>query len=77
MVPKLEACVRAVRGGVARTHVIDGRTPHSLLLEVFTDEGIGTMILPEDGGDGGTAMDSGDIGDDQGAHGGPIQEGLS
>ncbi|YAL82045.1 acetylglutamate kinase [Dermacoccaceae bacterium W4C1] len=46
MVPKLQACVRAVRGGVPQAHVIDGRTPHSLLLEVFTDEGIGTMIVP-------------------------------
>ncbi|WP_312721436.1 acetylglutamate kinase [Mobilicoccus sp.] len=46
MVPKLEACIRAVRGGVPQAHVIDGRTPHSLLLEVFTEEGIGTMILP-------------------------------
>lgn len=51
MVPKLEACVRAVRGGVSQAHVVDGRTPHSLLLEVFTDEGIGTMILPESGTD--------------------------
>lgn len=47
MVPKLEACVRAVRGGVPQAHVIDGRQPHSLLLEVFTDEGIGTMVLPD------------------------------
>ncbi|GAB47637.1 acetylglutamate kinase [Mobilicoccus pelagius] len=47
MVPKLEACIRAVRGGVPQAHVVDGRTPHSLLLEVFTEEGIGTMILPE------------------------------
>lgn len=47
MVPKLEACVRAIRGGVPQTHVIDGRAPHSLLLEVFTDEGIGTMVLPD------------------------------
>ncbi|WP_168583738.1 acetylglutamate kinase [Gephyromycinifex aptenodytis] len=46
MVPKIEACVRAIRGGVPRAHVVDGRTAHSLLLEVFTDEGIGTMILP-------------------------------
>ena len=46
MVPKVEACVRAVEGGVAQAHVIDGRQPHSLLLEVFTDEGIGTMVLP-------------------------------
>ncbi len=46
MVPKLEACIRAVRGGVPAAHVIDGRVAHSLLLEVFTSEGIGTMILP-------------------------------
>ncbi|HHU08872.1 MAG TPA: acetylglutamate kinase [Intrasporangiaceae bacterium] len=48
MIPKLEACVRAVEGGVPRAHVIDGRVPHSLLLEVFTDTGIGTMVLPDD-----------------------------
>ncbi len=47
MIPKLEACVRAVEAGVPRAHVIDGRQPHSLLLEVFTSEGIGTMILPD------------------------------
>lgn len=47
MVPKLEACVRAVEGGVPQAHVIDGRSPHSLLLEVFTGEGIGTMIIPD------------------------------
>jgi acetylglutamate kinase len=46
MVPKMEACLRAVQGGVPRAHVIDGRLPHSVLLEVFTDEGIGTMVLP-------------------------------
>jgi acetylglutamate kinase len=46
MVPKMEACLRAVQGGVARAHVLDGRVPHSLLLEVFTDEGIGTMVVP-------------------------------
>lgn len=51
MVPKLEACVRAIRGGVPQAHVIDGRAPHSLLLEVFTDAGIGTMVLPEEGMD--------------------------
>ncbi|MFC6714034.1 acetylglutamate kinase [Branchiibius cervicis] len=51
MVPKLEACVRAIRGGVPQAHVIDGRAPHSLLLEVFTDAGIGTMVLPEEGSD--------------------------
>lgn len=44
MVPKLEACIRAVRGGVPHTHVVNGTRPHSILLEIFTDEGIGTMI---------------------------------
>ena len=48
MVPKMEACVRAVEGGVPRATVIDGRVQHSLLLEVFTDSGIGTMVLPEE-----------------------------
>ncbi|KNX37356.1 acetylglutamate kinase [Luteipulveratus halotolerans] len=48
MVPKLEACIRAVSGGVPQAHVIDGRASHSLLLEIFTDEGIGTMVLPEE-----------------------------
>jgi acetylglutamate kinase len=46
MIPKMDACLRAVRGGVARAHVLDGRVPHALLLEVFTDEGVGTMVLP-------------------------------
>jgi acetylglutamate kinase len=46
MVPKMQACLDAVRSGVSRASVIDGRVPHSLLLEVFTDEGIGTMVLP-------------------------------
>ena len=45
MVPKMEACLRAVRGGVPRAHVIDGRLPHSLLLEVVTDAGVGTMVM--------------------------------
>jgi len=44
MIPKLEACIRAVEEGVPQAHVIDGREPHSLLLEVFTSEGIGTLI---------------------------------
>ena len=44
MVPKAEACIRAVRGGVKRAHVLDGRVPHALLLEIFTDEGVGTMV---------------------------------
>ncbi|OZM70075.1 acetylglutamate kinase [Amycolatopsis antarctica] len=47
MIPKMAACVRAVRGGVRRAHVIDGRIAHSVLLEVFTSQGIGTMVLPE------------------------------
>ena len=46
MAPKMEACLRAVRGGVSAAHVLDGRVQHSLLLEVFTDEGIGTMVVP-------------------------------
>ena len=46
MVPKMEACLRAVRGGVERAHVVDGRSPHSLLLEVFTNSGTGTMVVP-------------------------------
>jgi len=47
MIPKMEACLRAVRGGVPRAHVLDGRLAHSLLLEIFTDEGIGTMVIPD------------------------------
>lgn len=46
MVPKMEACLRALRGGVPRVHVIDGRVAHAVLLEVFTTEGVGTMVLP-------------------------------
>jgi acetylglutamate kinase len=48
MVPKMEACLRAVDGGVPRAHVIDGRIQHCVLLEVFTDTGVGTMVLPEE-----------------------------
>ena len=48
MVPKMEACLRAVRGGVPQAHVIDGRKAHSMLLEIFTDEGVGTLVLPDD-----------------------------
>ena len=44
MIPKLEACVRAVEGGVSSATVLDGRVPHCLLLEIFTDDGIGTMV---------------------------------
>ncbi|GAA3652771.1 acetylglutamate kinase [Nonomuraea antimicrobica] len=46
MVPKMEACLTAVKGGVPQAHVLDGRVPHSLLLEIFTNEGIGTMVMP-------------------------------
>jgi acetylglutamate kinase len=46
MVPKMEACLTAVQGGVPTAHVLDGRVPHSLLLEIFTNEGIGTMVVP-------------------------------
>ncbi len=48
MVPKMEACLRAVDGGVPAAHVLDGRVPHSLLLEVFTTDGIGTMVRPSE-----------------------------
>jgi len=44
MIPKVESCVHAVRHGVRRAHILDGRIPHVLLLEIFTDEGIGTMV---------------------------------
>jgi len=46
MIPKLESCIQAVARGVDRAHLIDGRIPHSLLMELFTDAGIGTMINP-------------------------------
>ena len=46
MLPKMEACLRAVRGGVGRAHVIDGRVPHAVLVEILTDEGVGTMVVP-------------------------------
>lgn len=45
MIPKVEACIKALNNNVRRTHIIDGRLSHSLLLEIFTDEGIGTMVL--------------------------------
>ena len=45
MIPKIETCVQAIEGGVKSCHIIDGRKKHSLLLEIFTDEGIGTMIF--------------------------------
>jgi len=46
MVPKMEACLRAVQGGVPAAHVLDGRVPHVLLLEIVTDQGVGTMVTP-------------------------------
>jgi acetylglutamate kinase len=52
MIPKMEACLAAVRGGVAQAHVIDGRLPHAVLLEIFTDSGIGTMVVPAGPGPG-------------------------
>jgi acetylglutamate kinase len=45
MIPKVECCVEALQGGVNRTHILDGRIPHSILLEIFTDEGIGSMVV--------------------------------
>jgi acetylglutamate kinase len=46
MVPKMTACLAAIEGGVPRTTVVDGREPHAVLLEIFTDEGVGTQVLP-------------------------------
>jgi acetylglutamate kinase len=46
MVPKMKACLNAVRGGVPRATVVDGREPHAVLLEIFTDDGVGTQVLP-------------------------------
>ena len=44
MIPKIECCTAAVNGGVARAHVIDGRVVHAVLLEIFTDGGVGTLL---------------------------------
>ena len=49
MLPKLSNCTEAVRGGVKRVHILDGRVEHSLLLEFFTDRGVGTAIIDEEG----------------------------
>ena len=46
MIPKMAACLEAVAGGVAKAAIIDGREPHSILLEVFTQQGIGTEVVP-------------------------------
>jgi acetylglutamate kinase len=45
MIPKVTACINALDNGVKKTHIIDARIPHALLLEIFTDQGIGTEIL--------------------------------
>ena len=45
MIPKVECCVEALRLGVKKTHILDGRSPHSLLIELFSDRGMGTMII--------------------------------
>jgi acetylglutamate kinase len=47
MIPKIDACLHAVRGGVGSAHILDGRLPHVLLLELFTAHGIGTMITTD------------------------------
>jgi acetylglutamate kinase len=49
MIPKLESAVRALRAGVGRVHLVDGRIEHSVVLELFTPEGVGTMIAPDAG----------------------------
>jgi acetylglutamate kinase len=47
MVPKMQACLNAVTDGVPKATVVDGREPHAVLLEIFTDDGIGTQVLPD------------------------------
>jgi acetylglutamate kinase len=47
MLPKVEACLKAIEGGVGKAHIIDGSFPHSLLLEIYTDKGVGTLITKE------------------------------
>ena len=44
MIPKVEACLRSIQGGTHKTHIIDGRLPHSIILELFTAQGIGTQV---------------------------------
>lgn len=48
MIPKMTACLKAVDGGVERAHIVDGRLPHSMLLEIFTTAGIGTQVVPDE-----------------------------
>ncbi len=45
MIPKVECCIEALRGGVEKTHIIDGRVRHAVLLEIFTREGVGTEVV--------------------------------
>lgn len=52
MIPKLTACTHALKGGVAHAHILNGTIQHALLLEVYTDEGVGTMIVRDSGGEG-------------------------
>jgi acetylglutamate kinase len=47
MIPKVECCMAALRAGVRKTHVLDGRKPHTVLLEIFTESGIGTEVVAE------------------------------
>ena len=49
MIPKMECCVQAIHGGVDRVHILDGRIPHSILIELLSDKGIGTMMIREEG----------------------------
>jgi acetylglutamate kinase len=48
MIPKVQACIAALGAGVARAHILNGTIPHALLLEIFTDEGVGTMIMQDE-----------------------------
>ncbi|MCL2750949.1 MAG: acetylglutamate kinase, partial [Coriobacteriia bacterium] len=47
MIPKIQACTQALSAGVSRAHILNGTLSHSMLLELFTDEGVGTMVLPD------------------------------
>lgn len=48
MLPKIKNCMGAIKNGVSRVHILDGRIPHSILLEIFTNKGIGTAILDDE-----------------------------
>ncbi|MDR1016977.1 MAG: acetylglutamate kinase [Coriobacteriales bacterium] len=50
MIPKIESCIKVVKAGVGRAHILNGTLEHSMLLELFTDLGVGTMVMPDDGG---------------------------